>query len=74
MLKAIDAQVRELALSSLWLYLKNVFGPQLADWFCAYWEVIDESQLDLITSLSHTSKGVDYEIMRLSLVTVINDT
>jgi len=41
MLKNTVDLARDSVLASLRHYLKNVFGYQLAEWVCAYWEVID---------------------------------
>jgi hypothetical protein len=41
MLKNTGVPVRDSVLEFLRHYLKNIFGSQLAEWICTYWEVID---------------------------------
>ena len=73
MLKNTETSVKESVLASLRHYLKRVFNEKLAEWICTYWEVVDQSQLDLMATLSRNSTGTDYNVMMLSLFTVTSD-
>ena len=66
-----DLSNRDAVMSSAAPFIRKVFPHRLTEWLSKYWRATDQQQLDLMHELAHNSTGVDYEIMSLSLCTVV---
>lgn len=54
-----DPANRDSVLISVKPCLKKIFGQQLAEWLCVYWEVTEQSQLDLMYDLARNRTNLD---------------